>query len=118
MTSIRPRSDAEYIRSQREAIATLDLILRSAENAGLPPLRWSLIAFGTLHGQALDFSTDTRRATFDAWVEHLGATHSSEWTTQGTTHLRAAATDVFGQPVRLALTAELFDVDDEGGCAV
>ncbi len=108
-------SNAERTRRQRRTLATLVTILRSAEDANLPPLRWSVIASETLHGQCVDFGTDARRATFDAWVDHLGAIRSPESTFLGSTHLRAAASEVCGRPARLAITAELFEVNDNGG---
>ena len=110
-----PATNADRIRLQRRTLNVLDAMLRSAEAAGLPPLRWSLISTGTLHGQCFDFGTEERRGTFDAWVSHLGATRSPEWTGLGATHLRAAATAVHGHAVRLAITAELLPVDDDGG---
>jgi hypothetical protein len=62
-----------HYRSQRSALATLTTLLDSGEQAGLPPLSWTITDNGMLNGEAvgITYTPDEQSAAVHDWATHL-----------------------------------------------
>lgn len=101
-------------RWQTTAHRVLGELIAGGQEAGLPPLMWTLASTGALTGEVggLTKTSDEQRAAFTAWARHLGATVTETPRGDGRISLHAFI-DHDGERVG-ALRDELFPEDEAG----
>lgn len=101
-----PVTDHERRRWQSRDASALVELLKEAAARELPPLAWRLGINGLLGQVTGDF--DTRRATFDLWVDFLEAAPQEEqFFMTGLLKLRAFTEDYGPRRIKVGVIADL-----------
>ncbi|WP_162907211.1 hypothetical protein [Allorhizocola rhizosphaerae] len=87
-------------------------LLTAADDAGLPPLAWTVTTTGALVGHSLCGNDEQRRSEFEAWRKLLDVPRILEYSEDGRLALQATADDVRG--CRVTVIAHLDELVNGG----
>ncbi|MFF7329692.1 hypothetical protein [Streptomyces sp. NPDC008150] len=112
-------SNAYSLRWQRDAHRVLGEFLAATQEAGLPPLTWTIPIAGALVGDvdSLSWTPEEMRAAFKAWTDWLGVEAVTDrMRRDGVTHLYAQFRRGKGaSEVRGAIRADIYPALPEEG---